>query len=138
MTDTPHLPHMATAPAGLGKFERYLIEEFYDDYREGTLPRRTFFRRVAYITGGMATAAATLAAMGCTGKDLPNPKASICGTERPARCNTFAIIGTSTSEWRFSARTSSTNSSPPRRSATEHSSVEVSTAKMFNIFINLR
>ena len=50
--------HMTQAPE-LGKFERYLVEEFYDDYREGTLPRRTFFRRVAYITGGMATAAAT-------------------------------------------------------------------------------
>ena len=68
--------HMTQAPE-LGKFERYLVEEFYDDYREGTLPRRTFFRRVAYITGGMATAAATLAAMGCTGDDLPDPKASI-------------------------------------------------------------
>lgn len=67
MTDTPPL----------GKFERYLVEEFYDDYREGKLPRRAFFRRVAYITGGMAAAAATLSAMGCTGKDLPNPAAPI-------------------------------------------------------------
>ena len=67
MTDTPQL----------GKFERYLVEEFYDGYREGKLPRRAFFRRVAYITGGIATAAATLAAMGCTGKDLPHPKAAI-------------------------------------------------------------
>ncbi len=72
MTET--LPQ---APASLDKFERYLIEEFYDDYKAGELPRRTFFRRIAYITGGMATAAATLAAMGCTGKDLPDPKASI-------------------------------------------------------------
>jgi len=90
MTDTPtianeldsntpklHLPELAQAPADLGKFERYLIEEFYDDYRAGEMPRRTFFRRVAYITGGMATAAATLAAMGCTGSDLPNAKASV-------------------------------------------------------------
>ena len=90
MTDTPtianeldsntpklHLPELAQAPAELGKFERYLIEEFYDDYRAGEMPRRTFFRRVAYITGGMATAAATLAAMGCTGSDLPNAKASV-------------------------------------------------------------
>lgn len=75
MTDSPEL----------GKFERYLVEEFYDDYREGKLPRRAFFRRVAYITGGMATAAAALAAMGCTGRDLPNPKASIpAATPTPA------------------------------------------------------
>ncbi len=75
---------MADSPE-LGKFERYLVEEFYDDYREGKLPRRAFFRRVAYITGGMATAAAALAAMGCTGRDLPNPKASIpAATPTPA------------------------------------------------------
>ncbi len=68
---------MAEAPAELGTFERYLVNEFYDDYKEGTLPRRAFFRRVAYITGGMAAAASTLAAMGCSGPDLPDPKASI-------------------------------------------------------------
>ena len=67
MTDAPELDI----------YERYLVNEFYDDYREGTLPRRAFFRRVAYITGGMAAAAATLAAMGCSGPDLPNPKAAI-------------------------------------------------------------
>lgn len=65
------------APASLGKFERYLIEEFYDDYRAGEMPRRTFFRRVAYITGGMAAAATTLVAMGCTGEDVPDAKATI-------------------------------------------------------------
>lgn len=67
---------MAQQP-DLGTFERYLVDEFYDDYRAGTLPRRAFFRRVAYITGGMAAAAATLAAMGCTGPDLPDARASI-------------------------------------------------------------
>ena len=77
MADTPQLATLPQAPAHLGKFERYLIKEFYDNYREGKLPRRAFFRRIAYITGGMATTAATLAAMGCTGKDLPNPKAAI-------------------------------------------------------------
>ena len=83
------------APATLGKFERYLIEEFYDDYREGALPRRAFFRRVAYITGGMATAAATLAAMGCTGKDLPHPKATIPSTSPTASPTTPRICWTS-------------------------------------------
>ena len=76
MTSIPPLDAPQRTPE-LGKFERYLVEEFYDDYREGKLPRRAFFRRVAYITGGMATAAAALAAMGCTGDDLPDPKASI-------------------------------------------------------------
>jgi carboxymethylenebutenolidase len=33
----------------LGKFEKYLIEEFYDDYREGLLSRRSFIRRVVAV-----------------------------------------------------------------------------------------
>ena len=44
----------------LGTFEKYLIEEFYDDYREGQISRRTFIRRVAFITGSMG---ATLTAL---------------------------------------------------------------------------
>jgi carboxymethylenebutenolidase len=28
----------------LGKFERYLIEEFFDDYRAGAMTNRTFTR----------------------------------------------------------------------------------------------
>jgi hypothetical protein len=30
----------------LGKYEKYLIEEFFDDYRAGALSQRTFTRRV--------------------------------------------------------------------------------------------
>ena len=33
---------------GLNPDQRYLVEEFYDDYREGTLSRRTFIRRLAF------------------------------------------------------------------------------------------
>ena len=50
----------------LGKFEKYLIEEFFDDYRAGTLSQRTFTRRVAFITGSMAAASAATLLEGCT------------------------------------------------------------------------
>ncbi|MFJ5976415.1 hypothetical protein [Pseudarthrobacter oxydans] len=50
----------------LGKFERYLIEEFFDDYRSGVLSQRTFTRRVAFITGSMAAASAAMLLVGCT------------------------------------------------------------------------
>ena len=43
----------------LGKFEKYLIEEFFDDYRAGAMSQHTFTRRVAFITGSMAAASAT-------------------------------------------------------------------------------
>ncbi|QCO98835.1 dienelactone hydrolase family protein [Arthrobacter sp. 24S4-2] len=42
----------------LGKYEKYLIEEFFDDYRAGTMSQHTFTRRVAFITGSMTAAAA--------------------------------------------------------------------------------
>ncbi|CAN7383911.1 dienelactone hydrolase family protein [Arthrobacter sp. LjRoot78] len=55
----------------LGKFEKYLIEEFFDDYRAGAMSRHTFMRRVAFITGSMAAAAAAMALVGCTPQELP-------------------------------------------------------------------
>ena len=50
----------------LGAFERYLIEEFYDDYRDGLINKGTFTRRVAFIQGSMAAAAVAMTAVGKT------------------------------------------------------------------------
>jgi carboxymethylenebutenolidase len=55
----------------LGKFEKYLIEEFFDDYRAGEMSRRTFTRRVAFITGSMAAAATAMLVVGCTPDEVP-------------------------------------------------------------------
>ena len=66
----------------LGKFERYLVEEFYDDYRAGEITRRTFIRRVAYITGSMGTAALAMAAVGCSRDELPAKNAPIPAAEK--------------------------------------------------------
>lgn len=55
----------------LGKFEKYLIEEFFDDYRAGDMTQRTFTRRVAFITGSMAAAAAAMLLVGCTPNEVP-------------------------------------------------------------------
>lgn len=52
-------------------FRKYLIEEFYDDYREGEISRRTFIRRVAFITGSMAATIAAMSAVGCRPIELP-------------------------------------------------------------------
>ena len=46
-------------------FRKYLVEEFYDDYRGGEISRRTFIRRVAFITGSMAATIAVMSAVGC-------------------------------------------------------------------------
>ena len=52
-------------------FKKYLIEEFYDDYREGLITRRTFIRRVAFITGSMAATVVAMSAAGCRPVELP-------------------------------------------------------------------
>jgi carboxymethylenebutenolidase len=52
-------------------FRKYLIEEFYDDYRGGEISRRTFIRRVAFITGSMAATVAAMTAVGCQPIELP-------------------------------------------------------------------
>lgn len=57
--------------AQLGKFEEYLVQEFYEDYREGSISRRTFIRRVAFITGSMAAAATAMLAVGCQPIEVP-------------------------------------------------------------------
>jgi carboxymethylenebutenolidase len=57
----------------LNTFQKYFVEEFYDDYREGLLSRRAFIRRVAYITGGMAAAVTTMSILGCVPSELPAP-----------------------------------------------------------------
>lgn len=67
--------------AELGKFERYLVDEFYDDYRAGEITRRTFVRRLAYITGGMAGAASTMLLLGCGAAEIPDKKAPIPSPE---------------------------------------------------------
>jgi carboxymethylenebutenolidase len=71
----------------LGKFERYLIEEFFDDYRAGEMTHRTFTRRVAFIMGSMAAASAAMLLVGCTPEEvprstdpMPTPSGSTTGT----------------------------------------------------------
>lgn len=57
----------------LNTFQKYFVEEFYDDYREGLLSRRAFIRRLAYITGSMAATASTMSLLGCSPAELPEP-----------------------------------------------------------------
>ena len=68
----------------LGKFEKYLIEEFFDDYRAGALSQRTFTRRVAFITGSMAAASAAMLLVGCTPEEVPRSSDPM-PTPRPRR-----------------------------------------------------
>jgi carboxymethylenebutenolidase len=69
--------------AELNQYQRYLIEEFAEEYREGRLSRRELLRRTVLITGSVTAAAAVLSALGCTPSAAPaGPPAS--GTATPA------------------------------------------------------
>ena len=52
-------------------FQRYFIEEFYDDYIEGSLSRRRFIRRLAFITGSMGATNAVMTALGLGVAEIP-------------------------------------------------------------------
>lgn len=54
-------------------FQKYFIEEFYDDYKEGELDRRSFIRRLSFITGSMAAVNSVMVALGLGANDLPQP-----------------------------------------------------------------
>ena len=54
----------------LNTFQKYFVEEFYDDYRAGLLNRRQFIRRVAFITGSLAATTSTLSLLGCSPAEL--------------------------------------------------------------------
>ncbi len=69
---------------------RYLVEEFYDDYREGVISRRTFIRRIAFIAGGMAAAVPIMTALGCSPDEVPDPTDPIPEPETPAPAATIA------------------------------------------------
>ena len=55
----------------LNTFQKYFVEEFHEDYRQGLINRREFIRMVAYITGSMAATATTMSLLGCTPDELP-------------------------------------------------------------------
>ncbi|HLF89002.1 MAG TPA: dienelactone hydrolase family protein [Anaerolineales bacterium] len=53
--------------------QKYLVDEFYEHYRDGDLTRRQFIKLLAYITGSMAATVAMMSLLGCTPDELPNP-----------------------------------------------------------------
>ncbi len=70
--------------------QKYFVEEFYEDYREGLLSRREFIRRVAFITGSMAATVVTMGAAGCAPDELPSPTDPMPTPQPPAATATAA------------------------------------------------
>ena len=85
----------------LNTFQKYFVEEFHEDYRQGLINRREFIRLLAYITGSMAATATTMGLLGCTpdelpGADEPMPTPRTSPTGRPAEQTATATTAEST------------------------------------------
>src|SRR5687767_12654074 len=74
----------------LGDFQKYLIEEFVEDWQHGEMSRREMVRRTCYITGGMASAATVLVSMGCA----PQPAATATSAPKPTTAPAVATATT--------------------------------------------
>ncbi len=51
--------------------QRYFVDEFYEDYRQGLLTRRAFIKKLAYITGSMTATITVMTLLGCAPEELP-------------------------------------------------------------------
>jgi len=75
--------------ARLNVYQRYVIEEFAEDYRERSMSRRDLLRRALLVTGSVPLTASVLAALGCGsngygGGAAPTPAATQPGTAAAA------------------------------------------------------
>lgn len=68
----------------LNTHQRYLIEEFADQYHDRTLGRRDLLLRTVLITGSIPTAAAILASLGCGGDDDDDEPTATTAPTSPA------------------------------------------------------
>lgn len=55
----------------LNAFQRYLLDEFVEEWREGHMSRREMVKRAVYLTGGTASAATVLLSLGCGPSGTP-------------------------------------------------------------------
>ncbi|HXH20402.1 MAG TPA: dienelactone hydrolase family protein [Dehalococcoidia bacterium] len=61
----------------LNVYQRYVVEEFADEYKEHDLSRRDLLRKVLYVTGSIPLTASVLLALGCgDSADEPAPTAT--------------------------------------------------------------
>ncbi|MCS6800991.1 MAG: dienelactone hydrolase family protein [Chloroflexota bacterium] len=69
----------------LNEYQRYLLEEFAEEYLQGRLDRRELLRRAVLVTGSVASAAAALSMLGCSPANAPAAGAgpSLAATPSP-------------------------------------------------------
>ena len=82
----------------MNEYQRYLMEEFADEYRERSMSRRDLLRRAVLIMGSVPAGLAALAAVGCGGDDSPEAIADATKPPQPtAAASTSAVAPSATS-----------------------------------------
>lgn len=78
-------------------FQRYLAEEFAEDYHDGRISRRKALKLIASVTGSLLSASAFLAACSPTAVEQPTAAATPTTAATPAATNTAPPAATATS-----------------------------------------
>jgi carboxymethylenebutenolidase len=78
--------------------QRYVIEEFAEDYHEGKMSRRELMRRALLITGSVPITASLLFALGCSDDSSEDEPAAPTQPAAPPVATTAAGIGPGVSE----------------------------------------
>ena len=99
-------------------FQKYLVDEFLEDYSEGRLSRRDALKMIGGVIGNLAIASTLLAA--CTPAPTPEATATTGAQAQPALTTepTGTPASTSTPEAQATATSASTATSAPTDAAT--------------------
>ena len=60
----------------MNDFQRYLLDEFVDDYREGRMSRRDFVRKSIGVAGGLAAAMGLFSSVGLSETEVVEAQAA--------------------------------------------------------------
>ena len=105
-------------------FQRYLLEEFVEDYEEGLLTRRDALKLLAGVTGSLALATSILAA--CTPPDRPTATPMSASTPSPTAAPTgTAMLASTPPVAATTASTAEATATTPSSGDIQASDVEV-------------
>jgi carboxymethylenebutenolidase len=68
----------------LNVYQRYVVEEFADEYKEREISRRLLLRKVLFVTGSVPLTASVLLALGCGDSADDEPESEPTATPQPA------------------------------------------------------
>lgn len=75
----------------MSDLQRYIVEEWAEEYREGRLPRREFLRRTALMAGGVALAAPVLQSLGVAASSVEIAEAASSAPPAAAQASGITV-----------------------------------------------